>query len=78
MPLTIKPTAKLPPSIMEMHDVNDQLIYEAGKDEQNPLDYLLRHPLQYTSSDSTEILLRHIVTNVNAMVLERIVTRDMR
>ena len=77
IPLFTKPTAKLPPRIercvMEMQDVDYELVYVPGKDECDPMDYLSRHPLRYTGSDSTGKVVRHIVTNENAIVLERIV-----
>ena len=48
-----KVTAKLPPRIehwvMDMQDVDYELIYEPGKDEQDPLDFLSRHPIQRES-----------------------------
>ena len=55
-----KITAKLPPrkerSVMDMQDVDYELIYEPGKDEQDPFDFISRHPLPLTSSDNTESL----------------------
>ena len=29
---------------MEMQDVDYELVYESGKDEADPLDFLFRHP----------------------------------
>ena len=71
-----KATAKLPPRIekwvMDLKDVNFELIYEPGKDEQDPLDYLSRHPLPDTGSDDTEMMLKRIIHEDHAVVLERI------
>ena len=53
-----KATAKLPPRIekwvVDMQDVDFELVYEPGKDEADPMDYLSRHPLLITGTDSTE------------------------
>ena len=48
IPLFDRVKAKVPPSIekwvMEMQDVDYELVYEPGKDEMDPLDFLSRHP----------------------------------
>ena len=48
VPLLNKVEAKLRPRIdkliMEMQDVDYELVYESGKDEADPLDFLFRHP----------------------------------
>ena len=36
---------------MEMQDVDYELVYEPGKDEADPLDYLSRHPLPETGNE---------------------------
>ena len=55
VPLFNKVKAKVPPRIekwiMEMQDVNYELVYEPGKDEADPLDFLSRHPLPETGHD---------------------------
>ena len=55
LPLFNKAKANMPPRIekwvMEMQDVDYKLIYEPGKDEADPLDYLSRHPLPETGDD---------------------------
>ena len=58
IPMFNKATAKLPPRIekwvMDMQDVDFELVYEPGKDEADPMDYLSRHPLPITGTDNTE------------------------
>ena len=76
LPMFNKPTAKLPPRIerwvMDMQDVDFELVYEPGKDEADPLDYLSRHPLSVTGTDNTERVIKSILVAEHAIVLERI------
>ena len=58
--------------IMEIQDVDYELVYEPGKDEADPLDYLSRHPLPETGDDSTEKIIRWTVNTEHAVVLTRI------
>ena len=57
-PLFNKVKAKVPPRIekwiMEMQNVDYEFVYEPGKDEMDPLDFLSRHPLPETSDDKTK------------------------
>ena len=43
---------------MLMQDVGYELVYEPGKDEADPLDYLSRHPLPEIGDDSNEKIIR--------------------
>ena len=76
IPLFNKPTAKLPPRIerwvMDMQDVDYELKYEPGKDEADPLDFLSRHPLPETGSDSTEKMIKAVVEAEHAIVIDKI------
>ena len=67
-----KATAKLPPCIekwvMDMQDVDYELVYQPGKDEEDPLDYLSRHPLPITGKDTKEKVIKSIVTAEHAIV----------
>ena len=49
LPLCNKAAKRLPPRIekwvMGMQDVDFELIYEPGKDDADPFDFLSRHPL---------------------------------
>ena len=58
IPMFNKTTAKLPPRIekwvMNMQDVDYELVYEPGKDEADPLDFLSRHPLPETDRQHRE------------------------
>ena len=49
IPLFNKVRAKVPPKIekwiMEMQDVDYEVVFEPGRDEADPLDFLSRHPL---------------------------------
>ena len=71
-----KATAKLPPRIekwvMGMQDVDFELVYEPGKDEADPMDYLSRHPLPITGTDRTEKIVKSILIAEHAVVLDRI------
>ena len=69
-----KATAKLPPRIerwvMDMQDVDYELIYEPGKDEQDPLDFLSRHPLPVSGTDNTEKIIKNVINAEHAIVLD--------
>ena len=58
--------------VMEMQDVTYELVYEPGKDEAEPLDYLSRHPLPETGSDSTENIVKWNTNAEHAVVITRI------
>ena len=76
IPLFNKVKAKVPPRIekwiMEMQDVDYELVYEPGKDETDPLDFLSRHPLPETGDDKTEKIIRWNVNEEHAVVVTRI------
>ena len=76
VPLFNKVKAKVPPRIekwiMEMQDVDYELVYEPGKDEADPLDFLSRHPLPETGHDKTEKIIRWNVNAEHAVVVTRI------
>ena len=57
---------------MDMQDVDFELVYEPGKDEADPMDYLSRHPLPITGTDSTEKIVKSILIAEHAVVLDRI------
>ena len=68
---------KLPPRIekwvMRVQDVDFELIYEPGKDEADPLDFLSRHPLPETGRDAVERVIKHVVVNEEyAVVMDQI------
>ena len=58
--------------IDQCEDVDYELIYEPGKDEQDPLDFLSRHPLPITGSDNTERIIKCIIEAEHAIVLDHI------
>ena len=72
IPLFNKVKAKVPPRIekwiMEMQDVDYELVYEPGKDEMDPLDFLSRHPLPETGDDKTEKIIRWNVNEEHAVL----------
>ena len=76
VPLFNKVKAKVPPRIekwiMEMQDVDYELVYEPGKDEADPLDFLSRHPLPETGHDKTEKIIRWTMNAEHAVVVTRI------
>ena len=55
-----------------MQDVDYELVYEPGKDEADPLDYLSRHPLPETGHDKTEEIIRWNMNAEHALVITRI------
>ena len=57
---------------MEMQDVDYELVYEPGKDEADPLDFLSRHPLPEAGHDKTEKIIRWNVNTEHAVVVTRI------
>ena len=71
-----KASTKLPPRIerwvMDMQDVDFELVYEPGKDEQDPLDFLSRHPLAVSGTDNTEKIVMNIISAEHAVVLDHI------
>ena len=76
VPLFNKVKAKVPPRIekwiMEMQDVDYKLVYEPGKDEADPLDFLSRHPLPEAGHDKTEKIIRWNLNTEHAVVVTRI------
>ena len=76
LPMFNKATAKLPPRIekwvMDMQDVDFELVYEPGKDDADPMDYLSRHPLPVIGTDNTEKVVKSILTAEHAVVLDQI------
>ena len=70
-----KATAKLPPRIerwvMDIQDLNYELVYEPGKDE-DLLDFISRHLLPILGSDNTEKVKKSIINAEHAVVLDHI------
>lgn len=73
IPLFNKSTIKLPPRteklVMGMQDVE---VYQPGKDEADPLDFLSRHPLLETGTDSEQKVICQVISSERAVVLEHI------
>ena len=76
IPMFTKASAKLPPRIekwvAEMQDVDFEILYEPGKDERDPLDYLSRHPLPETDQDPIEKFVKWTIIQEHAIHLEDI------
>ena len=76
LPLFNKAAMRLPPRIekwvMGKQDVDFELIYEPGKDETDPLDFLSRHPLPETGKDTIERVIKYTVTAEHAVVVDHI------
>ena len=76
LPLFNKAKARMPPWIgkwvMEMQSVDYEIVYEPGKDEAGPLDYLSKHPLLETRNDSTENVVRLTMNTELAVVITKI------
>ena len=56
--------------MMGMQDF--ELVYQPGKDEADPLDFLSRHALPETGVDSVERVINQVVSSECAVVLEHI------
>ena len=71
-----KTNIKLPPRIekwvMDMQDVDFEIVYEPGKYEADPLDFLSRNPLPEKEIDGTERVIKAVIHNEHAVVLERL------
>ena len=52
-----------------MQDVDCKLVYEPGKDEADPLNFLSRHPLPETGHDKTEKIIRWNVNTEHGVVV---------
>lgn len=69
-------TKQLPPRIekwiMELQDLDFEVKYEPGRDEQDPMDYLSRHPLPETEKDKTEKVVRQISRSESSTTLEEL------
>jgi hypothetical protein len=76
IPMFNKTNIKLPPRIekwvMDMQDVDFEIVYEPGKDEADPLDFLSRHPLSEKENDGTETVIKAVIHNEHDVVLERL------
>ena len=82
IPLFNKATIKLPPRIekwvMGMQDVDFELIYQPGKDEADPLDFLSRHPLPETGRDTVEKVVKQVVNADHAVAIDQIQKETQR
>lgn len=72
----IKP--RLPPCIekwiMDIRDFDFEIKYEPGRNELDPLDYVLRHSIAENQQDNTEQMINHISHKENVETLYRIRT----
>ena len=76
LPLFNKAAMQLPPRIekwvMGMQDVDFELIYEPGKDDADPLDFLSRHPLPEKGKDAVERVIKYVLKAEHAGVVDQI------
>ncbi|XP_020915037.1 uncharacterized protein K02A2.6 [Exaiptasia diaphana] len=56
----------------EHADVDFELVYQPGKDEQDPLDFLSRHPLPSNEEEETEAIIKQVTEASHAIVLDKI------
>lgn len=54
---------------MDMQNVDNELVYEPGRDGTDPMDYLSRHSLPEMNTDDTEMMLRQIIADKHAIIL---------
>ena len=57
--------------IMEITDFEFEFNYEPGRNELDPLDYILRHPISENQQDNTELVINHISHKENTETLQR-------
>ena len=57
---------------MGMQHVDFKLIYEPGKDEMDPFDFLSRHPLPETGKDAVERVVKFVVAADHAILMDSI------
>ena len=71
-----KATANLPPRIvkwvMAMQDIDFEMKYQPGKDEQDPLDFLSWHPLPTNDDEDTEYAVKVTINDRPAVLLSKI------
>lgn len=78
IPLFNKIKPRLPPCIkkwiMEITDFDFEIKYEPGRNELDPLDYVMRHPIAENQQDNTEQEINQISHKENVETLDRIRT----
>lgn len=57
---------------MDMQDKDYELVYEPGRDKQDPLDFLYRHPLPVSGTDNTENVIKSVMNSEHAILLGHI------
>ena len=63
---------------MGMQDVDFELVYKPGKNEADQLDFLSRHPLPETGRDTVEKVVKQVVTEDHAVVLDQILEETQK
>ena len=57
----MRPPLGIDKRVMRMQDVDSELIYEPGKDNVDPLDYLSRHPLPEKGKDVIKSVIKYVL-----------------
>ena len=57
---------------MEMQDMDYELMYEPGKNEADPIDFLFRNPLPEKGHDKTENIIRWNMNAEHSVIVTRI------
>ena len=57
----MRPPLGIDKRVMGMQDVDCELIYETGKDNADPLDYLSRHPLPEKGKDAIKSVIKYVL-----------------
>ena len=57
---------------MDMQNVDYELVYEPWKDENDPLDFLSRHPLPILGTNNTEKVIKNIIESEHAIILDQV------
>ena len=58
--------------VMDMQDVDYELVYEPGKNEKDPLDFISRDPLPETEEDTIQASVKCLVKTEHAVILDHI------
>lgn len=57
----MRPPLGIDKRVMGMQDVDSELIYEPGKDNADPLDFLSRHPLPEKGKDAIKSVIKYVL-----------------
>lgn len=63
---------------MGLQDVDFGLVYNPGKNEAEPLDFLSRNLLPETSQDTVDEIVKQVITEEHAVVVDQILKETQK